>query len=115
MHAQEAGASAVVVADSKPRKNWSVIMRGTEENSQGIDIPAVLVSYETGGHLWSTRSWMPRRKLRASINAIGHIASRRPPPIGTTVEMLGIYLLLSVLLLAFSGVCGLLFALGLSW
>lgn len=115
MHAQEAGASAVVVADSKPRNSWNVIMRGTIDNSKGVEIPAILVSYETGGRLWSTRSWMPRRKLRASINAIGHIASRRPLPMGTTVEMLGIYFLLSVLLLAFSGACGLLFALGLSW
>lgn len=114
LHAQEAGASAVVVVDNKPRVLWYVSMRGTLESSQGIDIPAVLVSYETGEYLWSTRSWMPRRKVRASINAIGHIADR-PPQIGTTLEMLGIYFLLSVLLLAFSGVCGLLFALGLSW
>lgn len=102
------------MVDSKPRVIWNVVMRGTAESSQGIDIPAVLVSYETGEHLWSTRSWMPRRKFRASINAIGHIANRTPQ-IGTTLEMLGIYFLLSVLLLAFSGVCGLLFAIGLSW
>ena len=114
LHAQEAGASAVIVVDDKPRVRWKVIMRGTSESSQGIDIPAVLVSYETGEYLWGTRWWMPRRKIRASITATGHIASL-PPQIGSALEMLGIYFLLSVLLITFSGVCGLLFALGLSW
>lgn len=83
--------------------------------SKGIEIPAVLVSHATGERLWSNRSWIPGRqgKLVASVGATGHIVLQ-PRPVGA-LEMLGIYLLLSVLLLAFSGVCGLLFALAFTW
>ncbi|CAM9910319.1 unnamed protein product [Ectocarpus fasciculatus] len=82
---------------------------------QGIEIPAVLVSHATGERLWSNRSWIPGRqgRLRASVGAVGHIVMAARP-VGA-LEMLGIYLLLSVLLLAFSGVCGLVFALAFTW
>lgn len=82
--------------------------------TQGIEIPAVLVSHATGDRLWSNRSWIPGNgRLRASVGAAGHIEldTRR----AGALEMVGIYLLLSVLLMAFSGVCGLLFALALTW
>ena len=83
--------------------------------TQGIEIPAVLVSHATGERLWSNRSWIPGRpgRLKASVGATGHFVLQ-PRPVGA-LEMLGIYLLLSVLLLAFSGVCGLLFALAFTW
>lgn len=75
----------------------------------------MLVSHATGERLWSNRSWIPGRqgRLRASVGAAGHIVMAARP-VGA-LEMLGIYLLLSVLLLAFSGVCGLAFALAFTW
>ncbi|CBN76116.1 conserved unknown protein [Ectocarpus siliculosus] len=115
LHAQLAGASAVVVTDTPATDKWLMVMYGDPENTQGIDIPAVLVSHATGERLWSNRSWLPGRqgRLRASVGAAGHIVMAARP-VGA-LEMLGIYLLLSVLLLAFSGVCGLVFALGFTW
>eukprot|EP00752_Nemacystus_decipiens_P014147 g12580.t1 len=115
LHAQEAGASAVVVTDTRVTDKWLMVMYGDPENAQGIEIPAVLVSHSTGERLWSNRSWIPGRqgKLKASVGAAGHIVLQTRP-VGA-LEMLGIYLLLSVLLLAFSGVCGLLFALAFTW
>ncbi|CAM9125378.1 unnamed protein product [Ectocarpus sp. 13 AM-2016] len=115
LHAQLAGASAVVVTDTPATDKWLMVMYGDPENTQGIDIPAVLVSHATGERLWSNRSWLPSRqgRLRASVGAAGHIVMAARP-VGA-LEMLGIYLLLSVLLLAFSGVCGLVFALGFTW
>lgn len=75
----------------------------------------MLVSHATGERLWSTKAFLPgwHGRLRASVGATGHIVMG-PRPVGA-LEMLGIYLLLSVLLLAFSGVCGLLFALAFTW
>ncbi|CAM9504662.1 unnamed protein product [Scytosiphon promiscuus] len=115
LHAQEAGASAVVVTDTRATDQWLMVMYGDPENTQGIEIPSVLVSHATGERLWSNRSWIPGRqgKLRASVGASGHIVmtTRAMSP----MEMVGIYLLLSVLLLAFSSICGLMFALAFTW
>ncbi|CAM9980387.1 unnamed protein product, partial [Hapterophycus canaliculatus] len=81
----------------------------------GIEIPSVLVSQATGERLWSNRSWIPGRqgRVRASLGASGHIVMGAPAM--GVVEMLGIYTLLSVLLLAFSSICGLLFILAFTW
>lgn len=113
LNAQEAGASAVVVTDTRSTDNWVVLMYGSPERAQAIEIPAVLVSHATGERLWNTRHWILGTRLRASLNATGNMYLQ-PQPVGA-LEMVGIYLLLSVLLLAFSGVCGLLFALAFSW
>lgn len=87
----------------------------THTHTQGIEIPSVLVSQATGERLWSNRSWIPGRqgKLRASVGASGHIVMA-PRAMGV-MEMVGVYLLLSVLLLAFSSICGLLFILAFTW
>lgn len=90
-----------------------MIMYGAPESTDGIEIPAVLVSHATGERLWNSRSWLPSGRLRASVNATGHIMLQAQS-VGT-LEMLGIYVLLSVLLVAFSGACGLLFALMFTW
>lgn len=88
-------------------------MSGLAENTRGIEIPAVLVSRVTGERLWSKRFWMPPAKFKASINATGHVMLR-PVRIGT-LETISVYFLLSMLLLGFSGICGLLFALAFTW
>lgn len=114
LHAQEAGASAVVVTDTRILpENWWMIMYGEPESTKGIKIPAVLVSQEAGETLWNTRTWLGNGKIRVSINLRGHIVMQSPA-IGA-LETLGIYILLLVLLLAFSGICGVVFALGITW
>ena len=113
-NAQEAGASAVVVTDTRPIENWWMLMYGDAQQARSIEIPAVLISHEAGESLWNTRlSWLGNGKMRASINATGHVVLRTPT-IGI-LETLGIYVLLAVLLLAFSGICGLAFALTFTW
>lgn len=113
IHAQRAGASAVVVTDDTHTDNWFMAMSGSPENTQDVRIPAVFVSHETGERLWSKRLRLSSGKIRASVNATGHVFLR-PRSIGV-LETLGVYILVSMLLVGFSGICGVLFAFGVSW
>lgn len=111
LNAQDAGASAVVVTDTEETEEWHTTMSGSPEDTKGIRIPSVFVSRETGEHLWNKRIRPLSGKIRASVNATGHI---QPRPIGA-VETLGIYILVSMLLIGFSGICGVLVALVVTW
>lgn len=105
----------MVVTDTEVvgKDKWHTIMTGVPENTKGIKIPSVFVSRSTGERLWSRRLWPWNVDIRASLNQTGHV-ELRPPPIGP-LETLGVYLLVSMLLVGFSGLCGVLVALAITW
>lgn len=103
----------MIVTDLERTEHWYMAMSGSPEQTAEIRIPAVFVSHETGERLWSKRLWPSSGRIRASINATGHVALR-PRSIGV-LETLGVYILVSMLLIGFSGLCGVLFAFAVSW
>lgn len=114
-NAQSAGASAVVVTDNNTENTshkTMTTMSGEPEYTRDVNIPSVLVTYTDGQRLWARRSrWSGGDRIVASVNAKGHL---RPPTIGA-LETLGVYILVSMILIGFSVICGVVVALAVSW
>lgn len=111
LHAQAAGAAAVVVSDHEETGQRLMSMSGLPEKTQDIHIPSVFVSREAGERLWGKRLWPPSGRMFASVNATGHL---RPQRI-SALETLWVYVLVSMLLIVFSSMSAVLVALGLAW
>lgn len=114
LNAQSAGASAVVVTDNNTENTshkMMTTMSGEPEYTRDVNIPSVLVTYTDGQRLWARRRWSGGDNIVASVNVEGHL---RPPTIGA-LETLGVYILVSMILIGFSVICGVVVALAVSW
>ncbi len=112
--AQQAEAAAVIVYDSVDRERWGTIMSGVEEWASKISIPSVFVSYSTGLGLKNAatqqqKSSSSSASVLVTLNDTGHVKPKTKH-IGP-IETLATYVVVSLVLLSFSGCCGLLLAL----
>lgn len=102
---QQSDAVAAVVYDNLDRERWGTIMSGVEEWVSRIKIPSVFVSYASGMLLRNTSASSPV-DLLISLNGTGHVKPKAKT-IGP-IETLATYVVVSLVLLSFSGCCGLL-------
>ena len=86
-------------------------MSGVEERASLVSIPALFVSHATGQSLRDA-SRSTKGGARVTLNDTGHVRPRAKQ-IGP-VETLATYVVVSLVLLSFSGCCGLLLALGVT-
>ncbi|TFJ84636.1 hypothetical protein NSK_004101 [Nannochloropsis salina CCMP1776] len=117
--AQQAEAAGVIVYDSAARERWGTIMSGVEEWTSRITIPSVFVSHSTGLSLRNAVAQSERQssgpgfegaaRVRVTLNDTGHVRAKTKQ-IGP-IETLATYVVVSLVLLSFSGCCGLLLAL----
>ncbi|CAM9239071.1 unnamed protein product [Phaeothamnion confervicola] len=109
LRAQTAGAIGVVVTDSVPSENWAILMSGgSDDETKAITIPSVFVSQQSGRELW--RIVGGRMGVFVTLNSTGQIMLGGR---ADALEQLIVYLVVSLVLLAISGFCGLFLALGI--
>ena len=123
---QEREAVAAIVYDTADRERWGTIMSGVEEWAELITIPSVFVSYSTGlalknaamqgrnphhfnGKSGSSGGDGGGASVLVTLNDTGHVKPKTKQ-IGP-IETLATYVVVSLVLLSFSGCCGLLLAL----
>jgi hypothetical protein len=97
----------VILLPVVPYPRWGTIMSGVEDEVWKISIPSVFVSHATG--LALRNSSEEYREVLISLNDTGHVKPKTKQ-IGP-IETLATYVVVALVLLSFSGCCGLLLAL----
>ncbi|CAM9707991.1 unnamed protein product, partial [Choristocarpus tenellus] len=125
-NAQQAGASAVVVTDSNISEvafdEWAITMSGSDEGTAGITIPSVFVSGKDGESLWAYSdghaAWHGAGSgqgggITVTLNSTGRVPPHGRGSMGP-LETLGVYLIVSFLLVTVSGLVGLIVAVSIT-